>query len=121
MILLAVSNDTRIKGAASEVIKKLQDRFTLRNLQHEEKGRRGLSNWNVPRELCYLTQDKGTLTLQRCFTRRRFRSSEIPANRTARTHLEKAYPLHPLSIPKKIGRLAGTFPGQGGTEICHQE
>lgn len=69
MTLLTVSNNTSITGASPGVIKRLQERLTFRNPKHEENERKGFSNWDVPRELCYLTQDGGTLTFPRGFTR----------------------------------------------------
>ena len=72
MTLLTVSSDTRITGASSRVIKKLQERLTFRNPKHEENERKGFSNWNIPRELCYLEQDTGSLAFPRGFTRQAF-------------------------------------------------
>ncbi len=69
MTLLTMSSDTRITGAPSRVIKKLQERLTFRNPKHEENARKGFSNWNIPRELCYLEQDTGSLAFPRGFTR----------------------------------------------------
>ena len=69
MTLLTMSSDTRITGATSGVIKKLQERLTFRNPKHEENERKGFSNWNIPRELCYLEQDTGSLAFPRGFTR----------------------------------------------------
>jgi superfamily II DNA or RNA helicase len=68
MAILTVSNNTSITDASSGVIRKLQERLTFRNPKHEENERKGFSNWNVPRELCYLTQDGGALIFPRGFT-----------------------------------------------------
>lgn len=68
-MLLTVSHNARITGAPPNAARALRDRLTFPNPKYEENERKGFSTWNVPRYLCYLTQDKGSLAFPRGFTR----------------------------------------------------
>lgn len=72
MITATVTNRLEV-GPVSRIPRpifdSIRDRLTFVNPQWEENEKRGFSNWNTPRELCFLEEEDNTLTLPRGFTR----------------------------------------------------
>lgn len=64
-----LDNELHVVGATPEVAAALRDRLTFVNPQWEENERRGFSNWQTPRELCFLEDHGHVLTMPRGFIR----------------------------------------------------
>lgn len=68
-LTLIVSSMAELTGAAGWVERKLRDRLTFPNPEWIENDRRGFSNWNTPRELCFLEKESDRIIMPRGFTR----------------------------------------------------
>ena len=68
-IILTVTSVAELTGAAGWLERELRDRLTFANPLWVENDRRGFSNWNIPRELCYLETAGDRLIVPRGFTR----------------------------------------------------
>lgn len=72
MINLSIDNQAGLyplNHLPGPVLETIRGRLTFINPQWEENERRGFSNWQTPRELCYLEDRGDRLTLPRGFTR----------------------------------------------------
>lgn len=67
--ILTVSNMATLTGAPGWLERKLRDRMTFTNPQYLENEKHGFSNWDTPRELCYLETEGGQLIAPRGFSR----------------------------------------------------
>ena len=56
-------------GVEGQVTKVIQNRLTFTNPKWEENEKRGFSNWQTPRELCFLEKHGYVLAMPRGFTR----------------------------------------------------
>ncbi|MBW1992626.1 MAG: DEAD/DEAH box helicase [Deltaproteobacteria bacterium] len=64
-----VNSALHITGAGPDAAQALRDRLTFTNPKWEENERRGFSNWDTPRELCFLEKHGDALILPRGFAR----------------------------------------------------
>jgi superfamily II DNA or RNA helicase len=69
MITVIIDNELHLVGAEGQVIKAIRDRLTFTNPKWEENERQGFSNWNTPRELCFLEKQDDVFTMPRGFAR----------------------------------------------------
>jgi superfamily II DNA or RNA helicase len=69
MITIIIDNELHLVGAEGQVVKAIRDRLTFKNPKWEENERQGFSNWNTPRELCFLEKYGDVLTMPRGFGR----------------------------------------------------
>jgi len=87
MITITVSNETHLKVPSQishdthQALLRIKDRLTFPNPKHLENVKRGFSNWNVQRELCFLEESEGGFIAPRGFTRQAIeilKSSDVP-------------------------------------------
>jgi superfamily II DNA or RNA helicase len=70
MVTVAVTNRLELTGPLpAQVRATIRRQLTFINPQWQENERRGFSNWQTPRELCYLEDHGDYLSLPRGFTR----------------------------------------------------
>jgi superfamily II DNA or RNA helicase len=69
MITVIIDNELHLIGAEGQVVKALRDRLSFGNPKWEENERQGFSNWQTPRELCFLEKHGNVLSMPRGFAR----------------------------------------------------
>jgi superfamily II DNA or RNA helicase len=68
-VKVIIDNELHLVGADGPTAAALRERLTFTNPAWEENERRGFSNWQTPRELCFLEKRGHGLTMPRGFAR----------------------------------------------------